>query len=167
MMRASESGYVSVGASWQGPTEGVSGSLRRSRAPLLRCCLTLLTSPTSGSWLNVVEVFLGIITRQAIRRRTFTSVKGLIAAIETYIDAWNERCQPFAWTKRSTRFSPKPLAVKDHRSCHTRTSRARANRSSRHRLPAIDQVGPPRDVASLVGAEVDHHVADVHRIEDR
>ena len=92
-MRASESGYVSVGASWQGPTEGVSGSLRRSRAPLLRCCLTLLTSPTSGSWLNVVEVFLGIITRQAIRRRTFTSVKGLIAAIETYIDAWNERCQ--------------------------------------------------------------------------
>ncbi len=56
-------------------------------------------TPTSGSWLNLVEVFFGIITRQAIRRGTFTSVKDLVAAIETFIDAWNERCQPFTWTK--------------------------------------------------------------------
>jgi len=56
-------------------------------------------TPTSGSWLNLVEVFFGIITRQAIRRGTFTSVKDLIAAIETYIDAWNDRCEPFTWTK--------------------------------------------------------------------
>ncbi len=56
-------------------------------------------TPTSGSWLNLVEVFFGIITRQAIRRGTFTSVKDLIAAIEAFIDAWNDRCQPFAWTK--------------------------------------------------------------------
>jgi len=56
-------------------------------------------TPTSGSWLNLVEVFFGIITRQAIRRGTFTSVKDLIAVIETFIDGWNDRCQPFAWTK--------------------------------------------------------------------
>jgi hypothetical protein len=56
-------------------------------------------TPTSGSWLNLVEVFFGIITRQAIRCGTFTSVKDLIAAIETFIDAWNDRCQPFVWTK--------------------------------------------------------------------
>ena len=56
-------------------------------------------TPTSGSWLNLVEVFFGIITRQAIRRGTFTSVKDLIAAIETFIDAWNDRCQPFVYTK--------------------------------------------------------------------
>ena len=56
-------------------------------------------TPTSGSWLNLVEVFFGIITRQAIRRGTFTSVKDLIAAIEAFIDAWNDRCQPFVWTK--------------------------------------------------------------------
>ena len=47
----------------------------------------------------MVEIFFGIITRQAIRRGTFTSVKDLIGAIETYIDGWNERCQPFTWTK--------------------------------------------------------------------
>ena len=61
--------------------------------------ITLHFTPTSGSWLNMVEIFFGIITRQAIRRGSFTSVKDLIAAIQTYIDGWNERCQPFVWTK--------------------------------------------------------------------
>jgi len=61
--------------------------------------ITMHFTPTSGSWLNMVEIFFGIITRQAIRRGTFTAVKDLIAAIETFIDGWNERCQPFVWTK--------------------------------------------------------------------
>ena len=61
--------------------------------------ITLHFTPTSGSWLNLVEVFFGIITRQAIRRGTFTSVKDLIAAIERFIDGWNDRCHPFTWTK--------------------------------------------------------------------
>ena len=61
--------------------------------------ITLHFTPTSGSWLNLVEIFFGIITRQAIRRGTFTSVPDLIAAIETYIDGWNDRAHPFTWTK--------------------------------------------------------------------
>jgi len=56
-------------------------------------------TPTGASWLNLVEIFFGIITRQAIRRGTFTSVPDLIGAIRTFIEAYNERCQPFAWTK--------------------------------------------------------------------
>jgi transposase len=43
--------------------------------------ITLHFTPTSGSWLNLVEIFFGVITRQAIRRGTFTSVQDLIAAI--------------------------------------------------------------------------------------
>jgi transposase len=61
--------------------------------------ITLHFTPTSGSWLNLVEVFFSIITRQAIRRGTFTSVKDLTNAIKTYIDGWNQRCEPFTWTK--------------------------------------------------------------------
>ena len=61
--------------------------------------ITMHFTPTSGSWLNMVEIFFGIITRQAIRRGTFTSVKDLITAIETFIDGWNDRCEPFTWTK--------------------------------------------------------------------
>jgi transposase len=56
-------------------------------------------TPTSGSWLNLVEIFFGIITRQAIRRGTFGSVRDLIETIKAFIDGWNERCQPFVWTK--------------------------------------------------------------------
>jgi transposase len=56
-------------------------------------------TPTSGSWLNMVEAFFSIITRQAIRRGTFPSVADLITAIRAYIDAWNNRCEPFTWTK--------------------------------------------------------------------
>jgi len=61
--------------------------------------VTMHFTPTSGSWMNMVEIFFGIITRQAIRRGTFTSVKDLITAIENFIDGWNTRCTPFIWTK--------------------------------------------------------------------
>ena len=61
--------------------------------------ITLHFTPTSGSWLNMVEIFFGIITRQAIRRGTFRSVKDLISAITRFIDGWNDRCEPFVWTK--------------------------------------------------------------------
>jgi transposase len=61
--------------------------------------VTMHFTPTSGSWMNLVEVFFGIITRQAIRRGTFSSVADLQDAIGTYIDAWNERCAPFRWVK--------------------------------------------------------------------
>jgi transposase len=69
--------------------------------------ITLHFTPTSGSWLNMVEIFFGIITRQAIRRGTFTSVKDLIAAIEIFIDGWNERCEPFIWTKTADQIIPR------------------------------------------------------------
>ncbi len=61
--------------------------------------ITLHFTPTSGSWLNMVEIFFGIITRQAIRRGTFGSVRELIEAITAFINGWNDRCQPFVWTK--------------------------------------------------------------------
>jgi transposase len=68
--------------------------------------ITLHFTPTSGSWLNLVEVFFGIITRQAIRRGTFASVKELVTAISTFIDSWNDRCHPFIWTKTADEILP-------------------------------------------------------------
>src|SRR3954453_21291670 len=56
-------------------------------------------TPTSGSWLNLVEVWFGIIERQAIRRGTFPSVRDLMIKIRAFINGWNDRCQPFVWTK--------------------------------------------------------------------
>lgn len=69
--------------------------------------VTLHFTPTSGSWLNLVEVFFGIITRQAIRRGSYASVPQLVAAIRTFIDGWNERCHPFTWTKTADEILPR------------------------------------------------------------
>ena len=56
-------------------------------------------TPTYASWLNLVEVFFSIIERQALRLGDFASVAELVAAIGRFCDGWNQRCQPFAWTK--------------------------------------------------------------------
>jgi transposase len=60
--------------------------------------ITFHFTPTGSSWLNMVETWFGIITRQAIRRGTFTSVRVLIRAIEDYVAAWNSDAKPFTWT---------------------------------------------------------------------
>ena len=61
--------------------------------------ITMHFTPTSGSWLNLVEVWFGIIERQAIRRGTFTSVTDLNTKIRAFITGWNKRSRPFVWTK--------------------------------------------------------------------
>ena len=47
----------------------------------------------------MIEVWFGIIERQAIRRGTFNSVRDLNTKIRAFIDGWNDRCHPFVWTK--------------------------------------------------------------------
>lgn len=90
----------------------VAGNYATHKHPAVRAWLdrnpriTMHFTPTSGSWLNMVEIFSGVITRQAILRGTYRSVKDLIAAIGTFIDGWNDRCQPFTWTKTADGFLP-------------------------------------------------------------
>jgi transposase len=55
-------------------------------------------TPVGSSWINQIETWFGIITRQAIRRGTFTSVTVLIKQIREYIDHWNANSKPFTWT---------------------------------------------------------------------
>jgi hypothetical protein len=55
-------------------------------------------TPTSSSWLNMVEIFFGRLTDKAIRRGIFHSVPDLIDAIQVYLAAHNENPKPFQWT---------------------------------------------------------------------
>jgi len=80
--------------------------------------ITLHFTPTSCSWLNMVEIFFGIITRQAIRRGTFTSVPNLIGAIRAFIDAYNQRCEPFRWTKTADQILSKAIRQKNSDTRH-------------------------------------------------
>jgi len=55
-------------------------------------------TPTSSSWLNLVERWFRNLTDKAIRRGVFKSVPDLIAAIEEYLSANNDDPKPFVWT---------------------------------------------------------------------
>ncbi len=56
-------------------------------------------TPTSASWLNMVERFFRDITTTRLRRGVFTSVPELMAAIDEYIVHHNTQPKPFIWTK--------------------------------------------------------------------
>ncbi len=58
-------------------------------------------TPTSSSWLNLVERWFGEITRKRLRRGVFRSVPELVAAIEEYIQLTNSEPKPFVWTKKA------------------------------------------------------------------
>jgi transposase len=61
--------------------------------------ITFHFTPTSASWMNQVETWFGILTRQAIRRGSFGSVKELVAMIDAFTRQWNEGSSPFVWVK--------------------------------------------------------------------
>ncbi|WP_395111388.1 IS630 family transposase [Actinomadura sp. SCN-SB] len=64
-------------------------------------------TPIGGSWLNQIEIWFGIITRQAIRRGSFGSLRILIDTINAYITDWNQDAKPFTWTAK-----PKEIIAK-------------------------------------------------------
>jgi len=58
-------------------------------------------TPTSASWLNMVERFFRDITVNRLRRGVFTSVPELVAAIDEYVAHHNINPKPFIWTKNA------------------------------------------------------------------
>ena len=59
-------------------------------------------TPTSSSWLNMVERFFRDITDKRIRRGVFASVPDLEAAINDYISTHNDKPKPFIWTAKAS-----------------------------------------------------------------
>jgi transposase len=89
-----------------------------ARHPRVRLHFT----PTYASWLNLVETFFAIATRQALRRGDVSSVAELVAAIDHFVDAWNQRCQPFRWVKDADQIlaslKRQPFSGTDHQQRH-------------------------------------------------
>ena len=56
-------------------------------------------TPTSASWLNMVERFFRDITTERLLRGVFTSVSELVKAIDEYVAHHNNEPKPFIWTK--------------------------------------------------------------------
>ena len=59
-------------------------------------------TPTSASWLNMVERFFRDLTQNRLRRGVFRDLEELVMAIGTYIDRHNDDPKPFIWTARAS-----------------------------------------------------------------
>jgi len=70
-------------------------------------------TPTSASWMNMVEIWFSILTKQQVRRGVYHDVPELISAIEHFIDGYNQRAQPFVWTKTADHVLKKTIKKKD------------------------------------------------------
>jgi len=58
-------------------------------------------TPTSSSWLNLVERWFSELTTKKLKRGAHTSVRELNADIRAWIETWNENPRPYVWTKTS------------------------------------------------------------------
>jgi hypothetical protein len=63
-------------------------------------CFVCHFTPTSSSWLNLVERWFKELTDKAIRRGTFVSVSDLQEKIDQFLTAWNKKTTPFIWTAK-------------------------------------------------------------------
>lgn len=62
-------------------------------------------TPTSASWLNMVEIWFGILSRKALKGASFQSIDQLREAIEAFIEAYQPKAKPFVWRKREIKGS--------------------------------------------------------------
>lgn len=67
--------------------------------------VTFHFTPTSASWLNMVEIWLGILTRKALKNASFNSTNELARAIEDFCEIYNATAKPFVWRKREVKGS--------------------------------------------------------------
>jgi transposase len=96
-------------------------------------------------WLRLVEVSLGIITQQAIRRGTFASVRNLIEALGALTDGWQDRPEPSHPPVTSGNATRHRLGI--NRQITSDTAGARQERSSRsgeNHPPGVSQPPPNR-----------------------
>ncbi|MCM2290441.1 MAG: IS630 family transposase [Sulfuritalea sp.] len=71
-------------------------------------------TPTSASWLNMVERFFRSISTDRLERGVFRSVPELITAIEEYITVHNQNPKPFVWTAKANDILQKVIRANSH-----------------------------------------------------
>ena len=76
-------------------------------------------TPTSASWLNLIEAWFSVLTRKALTNNSFNSTADLTDTIDIWAQNWNDNPQPFAWTQTADDIIAK---VKRGRAALTKTA---------------------------------------------
>jgi transposase len=76
-------------------------------------------TPTSSSWLNLVERWFAELTNKKLRRSAHRSVQALNADIRAWIETWNDDPRPYVWTKTADQIL-ESIATYCNRNNHSR-----------------------------------------------
>ena len=71
-------------------------------------------TPTSASWVNLVERFFATLTQKQIRRGVFTSLPHLEKCLRQYLNSYNDDPRPLVWTKTVDEIVEKSIALEQH-----------------------------------------------------
>ena len=83
-------------------------------------------TPTSSSWLNLVESFFSMVERNVTRRGVHRSVGSLESSVREFLDAHNSDPKPFVWTKSADAILD-TFAATARTQVHSRTANAQTN----------------------------------------
>jgi len=85
--------------------------------------------PTHASWMNLIECFFSILTRQGLQQSTHRSKQELKEYLERFIGHYNQSCSPFVWTKGPEHFQKIIEATKEYQATHPRPPRRSRKKS--------------------------------------
>ena len=72
-------------------------------------------TPTSASWLNMVEIWFGILTVKSLRGANFRDTGQLGAHIRAFVESYNEHAHPFVWRKRKIKGAQLSYSINNFR----------------------------------------------------
>ena|ERR1700677_3055162 len=81
--------------------------------------------PTHASWMNMIECFFSILTRQALTQSVQRSKKELKDFLELYLKKYSQNPTPFTWTKGPEHFQRIIEATKEYQAAHPKHSKQR------------------------------------------
>jgi transposase len=90
-----------------------------ARHPRVHCHYT----PTHASWVNLIECFFSILTRQGLQQSVHRSRQELKEFLGRFIQHYNESCSPFVWTKGPEHLQKIIEATKEYQAAHPRPPR--------------------------------------------
>jgi transposase len=96
-----------------------------SRHPRVHCHYI----PTHASWMNLIECFFSILTRQGLRQSVHRSKQELKDYMERSIEHYNQSCSPFVWTKGPEHLQKIIEATKPYQAAHPRPPRRSRKKS--------------------------------------
>jgi transposase len=75
--------------------------------------VTFHYTPTNASWLNMVEIWFGILSRSSLKNKSASTPDQLAKHIEAFIMSYNKDCKPFQWRKRVVKGSQLQNSIKN------------------------------------------------------